>query len=557
MAFVRINPRQQLWLEQQGLTTPEHFLELPAEIICGHPDRNVGRVVLGTGSSQVHAFLKREHRVAWKDRVHNAFAGFGLVPKSCREALTLQAVRRAGIGCPDWIAVGEDRFHRAFLLVQEIAGAKDLRLFLREQKEERSSKRRDLARRIGAILAGLHDAGFDHPDLYYKHVLVDAAGQTISLLDWQRSRRRRFVGRRRRCRDLAALHATLAEDLATPRERLLCLSAYLRRCQFAGRQRHLGQWVSRILGLEKQLLRRRRIREQRQSLLVDSTQSVIRIDGDSLCLTADFHRALNGRVPDFLVLDKLPALSDCLELRTWVSVPEHSRCLLIRRRQKNALGRFWTWVQRRPLSSPELHQAGLLFRLQRCGIRTPRLLAFGQRRAPGSAIESFLLTEPLSNTLPLREWLALSTISGGERHRVIREVGALVRRMHQASCFFSWGRNDVPQDYPGFPLVIQHAADGSPVVAVGHLEGILARRRGARDLVGKDLALLSSGFSNATDKLRFLLSYLNVERVTPAAKHLARRLLRARSSRGRSYLAEVHCHFFTYDLPFAEQGVLP
>ena len=46
--------------------------------------------------------------------------------------------------------------------------------------------------------------------------------------DRERARWRRRVGWTRRWRDLAALDATLADDLATPRERLLALRAYLR-----------------------------------------------------------------------------------------------------------------------------------------------------------------------------------------------------------------------------------------------------------------------------------------------------------------------------------------
>ncbi len=72
----------------------------------------------------------------------------------------------------------------------------------------------------------MHAAGFTHPDLYSKHVLVGPDGASVQFLDWQRSRRRLVLDARRRARDLAALHATLADDLARPRERLACLRGY-------------------------------------------------------------------------------------------------------------------------------------------------------------------------------------------------------------------------------------------------------------------------------------------------------------------------------------------
>src|SRR5439155_4940842 len=128
MAFIEINPRYRELLESAGLTTPEAFLALPSVILSGHPDRNVGRVRIGTGRNSVQAFLKREHRVPWKERLVNVWQGFGNVSKSEREAMTLRALKENGIPCSDWLAVGEDESGTAFLLVRELEEAVDLRL---------------------------------------------------------------------------------------------------------------------------------------------------------------------------------------------------------------------------------------------------------------------------------------------------------------------------------------------------------------------------------------------------------------------------------------------
>ena len=79
----------------------------------------------------------------------------------------------------------------AFLLVRELAHVRDLRSFLRDRCASPPAERRRFARRLGRELARLHAAGFDHPDLYSKHVLVGPADGRITLVDWQRSRRRR------------------------------------------------------------------------------------------------------------------------------------------------------------------------------------------------------------------------------------------------------------------------------------------------------------------------------------------------------------------------------
>src|SRR5262245_42937181 len=170
MAWVEINPDYQEKLEQLGLTTASHFLNLPGVIVSGHPDRHVVQVRLGNGPEAIHAYLKREHRVAWRDRVLNALDGFGWVSKSVREAALLKALAGAGIGCAEFIAAGEDDRGRAFLLVRELTGFVDLRVFLRDSGSAPATERRRFARRLGETLARVHGAGFDHPDLYSKHV---------------------------------------------------------------------------------------------------------------------------------------------------------------------------------------------------------------------------------------------------------------------------------------------------------------------------------------------------------------------------------------------------
>src|SRR6516164_6506578 len=99
MAFIITNPSYRDFLDGQGLKTPDDFLSLAGVVVGGHPDRHVVRVGLGAGPDTVDAFLKREHRIPWKERVANLLGGFGFVSKSVREARTLDSARRAGVGC--------------------------------------------------------------------------------------------------------------------------------------------------------------------------------------------------------------------------------------------------------------------------------------------------------------------------------------------------------------------------------------------------------------------------------------------------------------------------
>src|SRR5262249_56471797 len=98
-----------------------------------------------------------------------------------------QALRHEGIGCREWMAVGEDGGGRAFLLLRAAEDTVELRAYLQGRRPARDRLR--LAQRLGAVLARMHRAGFLHPDLYAKHVLVEPGGRSVVLLDWQRSRR--------------------------------------------------------------------------------------------------------------------------------------------------------------------------------------------------------------------------------------------------------------------------------------------------------------------------------------------------------------------------------
>jgi tRNA A-37 threonylcarbamoyl transferase component Bud32 len=227
--LLEIAPGYRSVFRRLGLTDPEAFLELPGaapHIVSGHPDRHVVRVQFGSGAERLTAFLKREHRVTWRTRLANVLAGFGFVSRSVREGRTLQVLQRENLPGPFWLAAGEDSRGRAFVLVREVNGA-ELRVVLRDERS--STRRRRIARNLGETLGRLHAAGFVHPDLYANHLFVDPGDDSVRILDWQRARLTYLLSWQQRRRDLASLHATLDDALATPRERLVFLRAYRRR----------------------------------------------------------------------------------------------------------------------------------------------------------------------------------------------------------------------------------------------------------------------------------------------------------------------------------------
>ena len=521
MAFLQLNPRYQEFLVHQGLTGPEHFLDMSSVIVCGHPDRNVARVTLGEGATVLRAFLKREHRVPWKERLRNAADGFGFVAKSGREAATLRHLHAAGVRCPEWMAVGEDDHGRAFLLLRELMG-EDLRTFLQNRKKASPEQRRRFARGLGEALAEIHNTGFDHPDLYSKHVLVNPDNQTIGFLDWQRSRRRRQVTWRRRCRDLAALEATLADGLATLRERLVCMRAYLQksRSQAALRATSFHSMVLAIDRSARQLLGQRRIREIREPGAARAAQGLVWRDGEALCLTTDFEASLAGHIPEWLRLCNLPSRPGSWETRDRVILPDTRQALLICRQQRRFLGGLWAWLRRRPSTSPEVRQAGLFLRLERYGIPVCRLLAFGQQSVPAQGMQSFLLVESPPNVISLIEWLAHGCSDLRQRRHLIRALATTLSRLHDLHCYFG--------GQPSF-AVVQQDPNSAPSIVLETMDRLHRRRRSNHTEAFRDLELLCSELGSAacaqTDQLRFVLSYLGQRKLDAAAKRLASALL--------------------------------
>jgi hypothetical protein len=529
-AFVEIQPQYRDFLKQLGLKNPEDFLNLPSVIVSGHPDRNVARVKIGSGKSSVGAYLKREHRLPWRDRLANAWAGFGWCSKSYREALMLRAMRHEGVSCPEFLAVGEDGRGRAFLLVREVPESVDLRTYLREGSFSVPTARGQFARKLGEALARLHDAGFDHPDLYSKHVLVNSRQSGVSLLDCQRTRRRQPLTWHTRWHDLAALDATLTDDLAGPRDRLRCLRSYLKAALTTNAPKPFLRKAGTRIRLEaSHLLRHRHIREIRQPPLGLDVQGLIWVHGESVCVTREFHDALQGQIPIDLLRGRRRPLSNwTLGLgRSRATCCRHTfrgvgPTILIQRRASMPFRWLWAKLRGRRLLSPELEQAGIIFRLERYGLRCARVLAFGQSQNRPWRCESFILVQDRIHEIKASRWMAAHseirwTAERKQGWKLLRAAGSMLQRMHQAHCYLP----DLPDD----SLVIENTANDGPVFLIASAKDIHKRRYPSRNLAKKNLRSLikTLGLSNLsqTDRMRLLLGYLGLKRLTPYAKKLA------------------------------------
>lgn len=248
-----IHPDYRHALEQAGLADFETIMACQhVQWVGRHSRRDVVRLGIQVGDERRQIYLKRDYRPRFKDLFAGLLNGWGWATKALWEWRAIHALRAAGIGCAEPIGMGQRGLvrPRGFLILAEFPDAIPLGEALNSAS---LADRRLLIAALAGEVARLHDAGFDQPDLYAKHVWVARreGDWQILLLDFQRTRHRRFVDWRHRLRDLAALNSTLANDVASTRDRLRFLRRYL---QLAGRPARLGRIAARLARRTQRLI---------------------------------------------------------------------------------------------------------------------------------------------------------------------------------------------------------------------------------------------------------------------------------------------------------------
>jgi tRNA A-37 threonylcarbamoyl transferase component Bud32 len=299
--------------------------------------------------------------------------------------------------------------------VEEQAGSVDLRQLLNETALSQA-ERVSFAKRLGKWLAEYHNLGFTTPELAAKHVLINRAERKFTLIDWQSALRVPFVSLEDRLRALAALHASLAEPLASTRERLRVLWEALRTYREEGLiEERFSEIVRRVVREANRLLKRRSIRDQRQSTPPVS-QRLIWVAGEAVCA-----------VPDVASTWPTPAIASpfygCEPGRETVQLPDGCDAILIRGRSFSPLGRLRAWFRGKSWRSQGVTLGRLLFHLERYGIAAPRLLAFGQRFTGRTTAEWFAL-----HTLPAEAITVLPDSA------IALQLGRMLRQLHDAGC---------------------------------------------------------------------------------------------------------------------------
>lgn len=443
--WVRIRPEESAFFDGLGICTAQDFLELPGEIVSGHPDRHVLWVRLGDAPGRT-VYLKREHHVRRRDRLKNALAGYGWTSKSVREAIWLQALESDHLPVPRWLAFGEDGRGRAFLLVEAIPNGVELRQWLEENSDDLPARQR-MGENLIEALARLHAIGVRHPDLSAKHVWVSADSLAVSFLDWQRASRRCPMSAHDRGRALALLHASISEVLVPPAQRFRWLRLY---CRCAGLDRaYRRRLLAALRPASARLCKDRHYHSQRLPWKTSQPQRLVWLDGEAFCCIPSVAEELSA--PEW----RQRVLGESIDHDQDFSLLD-GRKVRFRRRTYPVwhLGRIWQGLREGNWRAPELRRARLLFHLERHNVPTPRLLAFGQRNPAGGQADAFLLTEVIPNARHLVNYLAEARYlvehlphtprDFREQLDSLHQLGATLALLHEAGCRLGLANQTVP-----------------------------------------------------------------------------------------------------------------
>jgi heptose I phosphotransferase len=380
----------------------------------------------------------------------------------------LSRMEAAGLPVPAWIAYGRTSAGEAFLMVDGVSGA-SLNELLADHRMT-PGQIAFVAGRLGATVAGFHEAGFATPDLSAKHLRIRIPAMTMTVLDWQSAPSPGFVSWRDRLNSVALLNATVPESLAGPRTRLRFLREYLGSCEQP--RPSLREAVMFIAERHGQLARRSSVVAQQTVHQPD--QRLVWLDGERAVAIP----AVGRTGPDAW------HRADDRQRTTWTTF--------------DPVGRIIAGIRGRPWRSPAADAARLLFQLERSCVPAPRLQAYGQTLRSWGRSQSFLLTDQTQHRRPVDQCLLPDRWDTA----TLRHFGVLLRDLHDAGA-------RLKKNTAGLPLL--ETEDGRFLFdapqAVTRVRSLHAAQR-VRDLRAWLNAI--QPMLSRTDRLRVLMAYLDL-----------------------------------------------
>jgi hypothetical protein len=189
-------------------------------------------------------------------------------------------------------------------------------------------------------------------------------------------------------------------------------------------------------------------------------------------------------------------------------------------------------------ATPGAVEAVNIVRLQRLGVDTMPLVAYGQRLHRDGATESFVLTEELAGFTQLDYFLRQRFSVGRSNARRDRELYALIKSVADvAARFHGLGFNH--RDFYCCHFFIRESVRGKFAVHLIDLQRVEHRRWLRRRWLVKDLGQLAYSAPreriSRTDRMAFIKRYLGVTKLRPRDKRLIRSVLAKQRSLERRH----------------------
>lgn len=211
------------------------------------------RIAAGDGTERI-LFLKRNWRAYRKDGLASLLKRGKVWSLSRQEWENSTALGAAGLRTAGLVAFGEECGRTSekfsFIITEAAEGRETLHQFLRRPAE--ASERRRVFDALAAEIRRMHAAGLATPDLFARHIFIEATTHPprVCLIDMARLDRQQPLTDRLRARDLAALNVTAPIGLVSAKERLRFLRLYC-----GGRNKSLARRIERrvqyLLGRRK------------------------------------------------------------------------------------------------------------------------------------------------------------------------------------------------------------------------------------------------------------------------------------------------------------------
>jgi tRNA A-37 threonylcarbamoyl transferase component Bud32 len=219
-------------LDKLGLVTLAQVKNFKGELVKDHRGRrDILRIGTKNSSGEnLVLFLKRNWKPYKKDGLASLARRGAVWSIARQEWENSKALQSAGLKTATLVAYGEEcgplweKF--SFLVTEAAPGDQTVEQFLREDRDQ--VQRRRVFDALAREIRRMHDAGLATPDLFTRHIFLEAAGvdPAFCFIDMARMDRGRKISDRMRARDLAALNVTGPQRFVSAKERVRFLRLY-------------------------------------------------------------------------------------------------------------------------------------------------------------------------------------------------------------------------------------------------------------------------------------------------------------------------------------------